>query len=114
MKRTTFLGHLSLFLCFSLVHAALAMGQQVEKERPAQAYLFAGLGTSFSMNAAGEFARVGGGGEAKLYKGFGLGCEIGYYGAAQWMGGGIPVLYANGLYVLEIQDNPKIQPFLTA
>jgi len=54
----------------------------------------------------------GGGGELYLYKGLGIGVEVGYLGATQDLGEGIGIFSANGLYNFSRGDR-KVQPFVT-
>jgi len=54
----------------------------------------------------------GGGGEGMLYKGLGVGAELGYVAPWRESSSGIGLLSLNGLY--QFRNNRKITPFVTA
>src|SRR5215813_10080423 len=76
-----------IFVILSAVLLPFAAAAQ-SKERRGQGYFFVPPTTT---SEGGAFVHIGGGGEGLVYKGLGVGGEIGYVGAAQEFsaGGGI-------------------------
>jgi len=81
------------------------------KERRGQGYFFVAPTTT----TAGVFGlHIGGGGEGLVYKGLGVGGEIGYLGAARELNRGIGVLSPNVSYnFTKASKSGKFAPFLT-
>lgn len=76
-----------------------------------QGYVFFAPGTTYPGGTA--FAHVGVGGQARIYKGFGAGAEVGY--ASPFDGSGIGVFSANGYYHFFPRTSMRIvDPFVTA
>lgn len=86
-----------------------------QEERAAQphgwGYLFAAPGAVVSGDAAIGTGHLGGGFEGVLYKGLGLGAELGYLAAMKAFGEGIGVFSINGAYHFE--GSAKTTPFVT-
>jgi hypothetical protein len=76
-----------------------------------QGYLFIGPGMYIGFVDSIAILHVGGGGEALVYEGLGLGAEAGAIGALQESRGGLGLFSVNGSYHLSRQR--KISPFLT-
>lgn len=82
------------------------------KERRGQGYVFVAPGTT---SEGGATLHIGGGGEGLVYKGLGVGGEIGYLGAAQNLSGGIGVLSPNVSYHFRnASRSGKFVPFVTS
>jgi hypothetical protein len=71
-----------------------------------QGYLFFGPGNARALH-------LGGGGEGLVYKGLGLGGELGYAFPRGAFGGGIGLLSANASYHFNVRSHWKIHPFVT-
>lgn len=107
--RRLILGILVLTLVPSL---ALAQGKE---NHNFQGYVFAAPGgVSFAGNTAATF-HAGIGGEGLVYKGLGLGGEIGYLFPTRQPGEGIGIASVNGSYHFTNEDRSrKVVPFVTA
>jgi hypothetical protein len=87
----------------------VALGQTASEPR-GWGYGFGGVvGTSEGPAA---LLHVGGGGEGLVYKGLGLGAEIGYLSPFQDLGEGIGILSTNVGYHF-VKPNHKLVPFIT-
>ncbi len=75
-----------------------------------QGYVFAGFG---AVNVEESMVHFGAGGEVNLYKGLGLGVEIGYLSPIHYPGDGIGVLSLDGQYTFGTGGPGKVRPFLT-
>jgi hypothetical protein len=96
----------SLFLFVLLPSVALAQSN----DKRGWGYLFGGVGGA--SNGEGAFAHVGGGGEGLLYKGFGMGAEVGYVAPiSENFGDGVGLLSVNPAY--HFNRSQKAQPFVT-
>lgn len=101
--------------CILLLVAAIGFGHEQKKQEKAlgQGYLFVAPGaTLYKGEMAGNF-QYGGGGEINLYKGLGVGGEIGYLSSIRSMRAGVGVFSVNGLYSFKIDRRDKLVPFIT-
>src|SRR5881394_2916226 len=64
---------------------------QSSNDKKAWGYVFGGAGGNSGGNSTGRF-QVGAGGEGLVYKGLGLGAEIGYLAPFRGAGGGFGVV----------------------
>jgi len=81
------------------------------KERGGQGYVFVAPGSS---TEGGSSLHFGVGGEGLVYKGLGVGGEIGYLGASRELSAGIGVLSPNVSYhFLNASKSGKFAPFIT-
>jgi len=81
------------------------------KDRHGQGYFFVAPTTT---TAGGFGLHIGGGGEGLLYKGLGVGGEIGYLGAARELSQGIGLLSPNVSYnFTKASKSGKFAPFVT-
>lgn len=81
------------------------------RERRGQGYVFVAPGTT---SEGGSTLHIGVGGEGLVYKGLGVGGEIGYIGAAGGFSEGIGVLSPNVSYnFLNASRSGKFAPFVT-
>jgi hypothetical protein len=103
MKRLVF----TLFLLAFLSSAALAQSSDAR----GWGYVFGGVGGRSEANAVS--LHVGGGGEGLLYKGFGVGGEIGYFAPFESAGDGFGLASANIGYHFKMKSSPKVVPFVT-
>jgi hypothetical protein len=75
-----------------------------------QGYLFVAPGSSWRTTTV----HFGGGGEADLYKGLGLGIDLGYMAPTKYYGSGIGIFSPNGRFAFRISDDSKLVPYVTA
>jgi hypothetical protein len=98
------------FVILLVVLLPFAVAAQ-SKERRGQGYFFV---APTSSTAGGFGLHVGGGGEGLVYKGLGVGGEIGYLGAARELSQGIGVLSPNVSYnFTKASKSGKFAPFVT-
>jgi hypothetical protein len=82
------------------------------KDHHGQGYFFVAPTTT---TAGGFGLHIGGGGEGLVYKGLGVGGEIGYIGAARELNRGIGVLSPNVSYnFTNASKSGKLAPFVTS
>jgi hypothetical protein len=101
--RKIIIATLFLFLLSSL---ALA---QSPNDRKGWGYVFGGVGGVSGGGTA--FVHVGGGGERLVYKGFGVGAEVGYFAPARGLDEGIGILSVNPAY--HFKNSSRVVPFVT-
>lgn len=89
---------------------AVAFAQN-PSDRRAWGYVFGGVGGNSGGGSTPSFS-VGAGGEGLVYKGLGLGAEIGYLAPFQASGDGIGLFSANGSYHFR-KPKSKLVPFVT-
>jgi hypothetical protein len=81
------------------------------KERRGQGYVFVAPTTT---TEGGSGLHIGGGGEGLVYKGLGVGGEVGYLGAARDLSQGIGILSPNVSYhFTKASKSGKFAPFVT-
>ncbi len=104
-----------LFICcvVVLIPAALAYCQESRQPESGRAYTFVAPGAAVSSDGSAGALHFGGGGEAMLVKGVGIGCEIGYLAPMQYLEQGIGVLSINGLYAFRTSRLARVSPFVT-
>lgn len=91
----------------------LAFGQSAN-DRKGWGYGFVGAGAATGVSTEPLLVNVGGGGEALVYKGLGVGAELGYLARADNFGGGIGIFSVNTAYHLGGQKaGKKFVPFLS-
>ncbi len=84
------------------------------QEPKGQGYVFAGPGVRKAPASSDGLVHVGGGGEGFVYKGLGLGAEIGYAFPSERVNAGIGIGSANVSYHFrEATAGRKLVPFLT-
>lgn len=104
MRRLAFL-----FLAFV---PAMTFAQSID-EHKGQGYVFFAPGAT-SPGGTGT-AHIGGGGEGLVYKGLGVGAELGYLAPWQSFGNGLGVLSLDGSYhFLPHRGEGKVVPFVTS
>jgi hypothetical protein len=84
---------------------------QNPSDRRAWGYAFGGVGGNSGGGSTATFA-VGAGGEGLVYKGLGLGAEIGYIAPFRAGGSGIGILSPDVSYHFQ-RPNSKLVPFVT-
>jgi hypothetical protein len=99
-------------ICILILLPALALGQQSDHKTAGRGYGFVSPGVAFGGGSSTSFLHFGGGGEANLYKGLGIGAEIGYLASFRYISDGVGMFSVNGLYNFEKQGS-KIAPFIT-
>ena len=98
---------LMIALAVFILAQGVAMGQSTG-ERKGLGYIFAGVGGA-SNNGSEVLINAGGGGEGLVYKGLGLGGEIGYVSAIDSEGAGL----ASGNISYHFNRSQKLSPFIT-
>jgi hypothetical protein len=99
-----------IFVILLVVLLPLAAAAQ-SKDHHGQGYFFVAPTTT---TAGGFGLHIGGGGEGLVYKGLGVGGEIGYIGAARELNRGIGVLSPNVSYnFTNASRSGKFAPFVT-
>ncbi len=107
MQRTVVLG----FILILIPAAARAQSSEGTK---AQASVFCAPGALTGGGATTSTVHFGGGGEALVYKGLGVGAEIGYLTPWDSFGDGIGIFSANGSYnFFPRHGEKKLVPFVT-
>ena len=94
-----------LMMIFAL--AAVAVAQS------SNGYVFVAPGGVSCCGHTQSTLHVGGGGEAILWKGLGVGAEVGAVGPTQYLSEGFGVFSANGYYHLLRGKDRKLDPFVT-
>lgn len=99
----------SLFLLVFLPSVSFAQ----TKDPRAWGYVFGGIGGA--PDGQGAFVHMGGGGEALLHGGFGIGAELGYFApASDATGNGLGIFSVNPSYHFRnASASKKIVPFVT-
>ncbi len=89
---------------------ALASAQDVDHQYRRQGYVFIGEGVYSEDHARYGISHVGGGGEVLLFKGLGVGSELGAMG---WAGEGVGVFSIDPSYhFLHARGKSKLVPFV--
>jgi len=92
--------------------ATVVLAQAADEHR-GQGYVFFGPGAASGGGTLGT-VHFGGGGEGLLYKGIGVGGELGFLAPNQRFSDGLAVLSLNGSYhFLPHQRTGKVAPFVT-
>jgi hypothetical protein len=92
---------------------ALAFAQNAESRR-GQGYIFVAPGGTTTSGSTTGTLHLGGGGEAFVYKGLGIGAEIGYIAPMQSFKSGLGLLSVNGSYHFNSSDKTKkVVPFIS-
>ncbi len=107
---------LALLLCVAFLAPALVRGQEAQSKSVGHGYAFfaPGAGTTFSCRSC-TFGtlHLGGGGEATLYKGLGIGAEAGYLVPMRDTSSGIGLASLNGVYIFRRKGQARLEPFIT-
>lgn len=102
---------LVMVVSFFVLGQAAAFGQTMSEPR-AWGYGFGGVGGTSGGSVA--TLHVGGGGEGLVYKGLGLGAEVGYLSPFEDLSDGIGILSTNVSYhFVKPKSNQKLVPFVT-
>lgn len=98
-------------LSFFVLAQAAAYGQSTDEPR-GWGYGFGAVGGTSGGSVA--TLHVGGGGEGLVYKGLGLGAEVGYLSPFEDLADGIGILSTNVSYhFVKPRSNQKLIPFVT-
>ena len=111
MQRMTLIACCLLLLPVSLPVSMIA--QEVSAPR-ATANAFFGVGGAFSEGERAGILHIGGGGEARIYKGLSAGAELGYLHPTKEFRDGFGLFSANGAYHFWTSSSQRAVPFLTA
>ncbi len=91
---------------------ALAASQEKIRRTSARGYAFISPGVAIGGGSTTGFLHFGGGVEARLYKGLGIGGELGYLAPFQYTSMGVGLLSLDGLYYFE-KAGTRAAPFVT-
>jgi len=107
--------HRILLIVLSFVgFSTWGFGQEVEQPR-VLGYGFFAPGFVAESGQKSGVLHLGGGGEARIYKGLGAGAELGYLYPRQSFRDGFGLLSANGIYHFQTEGRAqKVIPFATA
>jgi hypothetical protein len=83
-----------------------------EKNDSGRGYIFFAPGAVVDSGNRLTMFHFGGGGEGILYRGIGVGAELGYVAPWREPSAGVGLLSLNGLY--QFRSNNKVAPFITA
>ena len=97
-------------ICAVVLASVPALAQEQQKRAQGQGYAFVAAG---AVNAEEGLLHFGGGGEAYIRGGFGIGAELGYMAAFRYFGDGIGIFSLNGLYDFGRTGGAKVSPFVT-
>lgn len=95
----------------NLASAGTARAQEAPPKENGQGYVFAGVGAA---NAEMSTLHLGVGGERRVFKGFGIGAEIGGMVALRDRESGLGILSINGVYTFGRGTASRVRPFVTA
>jgi len=91
------------------------VAQERSGEKKSSAYVFAAPGAVVTSGASAGILHFGAGGQGLLYKGLGMGAEIGYLSPNGSLADGVGLLSVNGLYEFkQANAKRKVIPFVTA
>jgi len=103
----------ALVLCLSAcAYAGSNASQNTESEHNGQGYAFFGPGALTGDGYTTGMAHIGGGGEILVYKGVGVGAEVGYFTPWRDFRNGIGIVSVDGSY--HFNRTRKLSPFVTA
>lgn len=91
----------------------LTLAQTADKHH-GQGYVFVAPGGATGGGMTDTTLHFGGGGEGLLYKGLGVGAEVGYLGPTAGLGDGFGLFSVNGSYHVLPKNEGKVAPFVTA
>jgi hypothetical protein len=101
-------------LLMALISCA-GVAQERSDEKKSSGYVFAAPGAVVTSGAAVGILHFGAGGQGLLYKGLGMGAEIGYLSPNNSLADGVGLLSVNGLYEFkQANAKRKVIPFVTA
>ncbi len=93
------------------VYAESNASQRTESEHDGQGYVFFGPGAITGDGYTTGMAHIGGGGEILIYKGVGIGAEVGYLTPWRDFRTGIGIISVDGSY--HFNPTRRISPFVT-
>jgi len=101
-------------LCCLILAAGLAAAQEKDSPRKGQGYVFVAPGGVTEQGHTDGYLHFGIGGEGVIYKGLGLGAEIGYLFANGCPSCGLGLGSINGYYQFKsVGSSRKLVPFIT-
>jgi hypothetical protein len=104
--------YLALAFCIATIGPRLALGGEPAEPSSGQGYVFAAPGAAVDGTGAVAMIQFGGGADGNVYKGLGVGAELGFLGPMEYLGQGVGLLSVNGLYTFKTR-NPRLAPFVT-
>lgn len=100
-------------LMFIILLPVLALAQSQSNSRRGWGYFVAGAGATAGNGTSDGTFQIAGGGEGLLYKGFGMGAEVGYLAPFQGAGDGFGILSVNPSYHFRGSGSGRLVPFVT-
>jgi hypothetical protein len=85
-------------------------GADSQENYKGQGYLLFGVGGSTSL---GGMEQIGGGGDVFVYRGLGVGGELGYLFPMEGVAYGLGLLSVNGSYNFNRKSSAKLSPFIS-
>jgi len=98
-------------ICVFILLPVLALGQEADDKWASRGYGFVAPGAAIGDGSSTELLHFGGGAEGNIYKGLGVGAEIGYLTPLEAISNGAGVFSVDGLYRFH-KSRSKIEPFL--
>src|SRR5262245_886595 len=103
----------SIVIALSLTLLPLVMRAQESEPPRVMANAFFGGGGVFAGGGHAGIVNLGGGGEARLYKGLAVGTELGYLYPTRSLREGLGLLSTNGTYRFWTSPSQRVVPFIT-
>ena len=104
--------YLALAFCIVTIDPGLALGGEPAKRNSGQGYVFAAPGAAVAGTDAAAIIAFGGGADGSVYKGLGVGAELGFLGPMEYLREGVGLFSVNALYTFKTR-NPRLAPFVT-
>src|SRR5438093_4905784 len=104
--------YLTLAFCIATIGPRFALGGEPAKRSSGQGYVFAAPGAVVDPGGALAMIHFGGGAEGNVYKGLGVGAELGFLGPMEYLREGVGLFSVNALYTFKTR-NPRLAPFVT-
>ncbi len=101
---------IGMMVCVCLLFPAVLFAQEQKKTSSGRGYGFWGIG---GINAEDKLQHFGAGAEAFVYRGLGIGFELGYLAPLQNAGSGIGVFSVDGVYDFDREKKRGLSPFVT-
>jgi hypothetical protein len=110
-RRFTLIAALFLLLSAWAHARSLDTEQNREQKHSGQGYVFFGPSALVLDGHTTGTLHIGAGGESLIYKGLGIGAEVGYFSPWRDIGNGLGLISVDGSY--HFARNRKVSPFLT-
>jgi hypothetical protein len=104
---------LPIMLCPLILLSTLAFGEEDDNRQSSRGYVFVAPGVVVGQGDSAGLLHFGGGGEWSLYKGIGVGAELGYLAPYRYFSSGVGLFSLNGLYTFRTSASSRFEPFVT-